>query len=665
MPNHGITLFRDVVRRLSPSEVDNNFQTLLEMFIGSAGMLGKRTQADLFADLAHPVNTPAIVMLDSDPAKDGTYIKVGASGSGSWDKSNDSRLELIAAQLTTMFNNFIANFSSAACYSGTAPYPLAVDFTGKILLGITADGVVVGKGLIDLIGLANGIAAWIGDSRQCSYYGSGVWPLLTDNGGRILLGFDASTGKLVGAFPDQTEAITTAVSAWIGDSRQSSFTGSGVWPLLTDNSGRILLGFDASTGKLVGAFPAAGISRTTPTPLALADYPASADINHLLFYGQSLAVGAQGLPLISTTQPYSNVTFNGGPRASAADFSALIPLVEDILTPPDGGANRGETVCSAAANHAVTLAAMENGLVPASHIILASTAGHGGYTIAQLEKGAAWYSQISAHATGGKTRATAGGDSYAVHAIGWLQGENDVVSATSFAVYRAKLLQLQRDMAADISAISGQASPIYCLTYQVSYGAGVFADIAKAQLDLAQQDSRFTLVTPCYHLPFASDHVHLTAVGYNWIGHYFGRAYKQLVIDKVKPQWLNPISATARGTAVTIRFSVPVKPLLLDTITLAATTDHGFKITDSTGTVPISAITIQDGDQVLISLGRTLTATPVVRYALDYLGSGLTIIDGASGNLRDSEPATVSISGDDYPLYNICPHFELTIIPLS
>jgi lysophospholipase L1-like esterase len=85
----GLTFFRTVLRRLSPAEVDNNFQTLLEMFTGSGGMIGKRTQADLYADLAHADNTPAIVVLDTDVTKNGIYIKNGASGAGSWDFAVD------------------------------------------------------------------------------------------------------------------------------------------------------------------------------------------------------------------------------------------------------------------------------------------------------------------------------------------------------------------------------------------------------------------------------------------------------------------------------------------------------------------------------------------------------------------------------------------------
>jgi len=54
-----------------------------------------------------------------------------------------------------------------------------------------------------------------------------------------------------------------------------------------------------------------------------------------------------------------------------------------------------------------------------------------------------------------------------------------------------------------------------------------------------------------------------------------------------------------------------------------------------------------------------------VRYALDYAGDSLTITGGASGQLRDSDPALVSVAGIDRPLYHVCPHFLLPAIKLG
>lgn len=376
-----------------------------------------------------------------------------------------------------------------------------------------------------------------------------------------------------------------------------------------------------------------------------------ADVNHLLFNGQSLAVGYLGNPSISVSQPYSNITFSSGPRAAGAIFSSFVPLVE--TDEPD----LGETPCSGAANYAATLMAVENAIDPSAHVILASTGGSGGEAIANLSKPQYGYTKALAHVIGAKALAP----SYAVHAMAWMQSEQDVYSATTFATYRAALAQLQVDMTEDVQTISGQTHPVHLLTNQVSYGAATHPDIALAQLDLAQAQDGVTLVTPCYHLPFNPDGIHLLPVGSKWIGAYIGRAYKRIVINKQQPKWLNPVSATLRGTVLRIRFDVPHRPLTFDTVSLAATVDHGFVVTNAGVPVTITALEVS-GDEVVITLAAEPTGVVVVRYALDNLAPALTITNGASGNLRDSDPSFITISGTDYPLYNVAPHFRMTAI---
>lgn len=532
---------------------------------------------------------------------------------------------------------------------------------------------------LDIIGVArreehDQLISDLDSSGFRAYVGDGdVWPVMADSDNRVLLGYDRAKQEVFGKGILKKSEVNAAIYLLGGENGEAQYTGPGpVWPLLTDAIGRVLLGYDQGAKKLVGAFPsvtqpAQADQSEQPKPLPAGTEPVAKDINHFLFYGQSLSVGAAAGPVLSTAQPYSNITFNGGPRAAAGDYSAFKPLVEDAISPaPDGGGNRSETPCSGAANYAVELAAMEGGVQPSSHVVLASTAGHGGYSIDQLKKGTAWYQKVIDHVTAAKTLATTAAKSYAVHAFTWIQGETDTDQNTKTQpAYRDLLSQLQCDVEADVMAISGQDRPVPCVTYQVTYGVVKTPNMALAQLELAQTNNRFFLATPCYHLPFASDKTHLTAAGYKWLGHYFGRAYKRLVIDGVKPQFINPVSAVCRGTVLSIRFKVPVAPLVLDAATLAATADHGFKVQDDTGALTLSSIRVVNGNTIQATLNRALGANPKARYGLDYLGIGLAILNGASGNLRDSESANVTIGGVSRPLYNVCPHFQLPIISLA
>lgn len=507
-----------------------------------------------------------------------------------------------------------------------------------------------------------------------AYKGTGpVFPWQTDLSGKVLLGYDSEKECIIGAGLLGVEKVNELIQVQMKTALQqlglAMYKGDGpVFPWFTDTTGnKVLLGFDSEKQRVVGAIDATADapSRTEMKPLPSELRPVAKLMNIILGYGQSLSVGAQGIPVISITQPYSNLTFGSGPRGNSHDYSLLSPLVEDNRASPDGGANRGETFCSGAANYASTLLAVENGIDPAGHIIFASTAGKGGTKIADLVKGTAWYnSNFLPHVNGAYNLNT----NSAVHAICWAQGEtdNDQSTPTSFATYRSYLQQLQVSAEADIKAVNGQISPVHFLTYQTSYKIRTSTGVALAQLDLATNNEKFHFVSPCYHLPFYTDGTHLTNVGYKWLGAYFGRAYKTLVHDQCFPQFLRPVSAILRGKVLTLTLDPPVSPVVIDTTNLAVAKDYGFMVKGRTtgSAIPISAIETA-GNQVRLTLTAIPTEAVTIRYALDYLGTGLNIVNGASGNLRDSEPAVINIQGVDRPLFNVCPHFELNVIKVG
>ncbi|EKS9562828.1 sialate O-acetylesterase [Klebsiella pneumoniae] len=448
------------------------------------------------------------------------------------------------------------------------------------------------------------------------------------------------------------------------------YSGSGaVYPLLLDSSNKVILGYDSSTDSIVGAGLGVDngqtpVSKELPKALPTNIKPIAAPINIFMADGQSLSVGATATTILSTTQPYYNTTFSSGPRGAGNDYSSKKPLVEDNLTAPDGGTNRGETVCSGAANFAITLMAKENGVDPATHEIFAHTTGKGGTRIADLSKGTTWYNnQFLGHVNGANSL----NPGAPVHAIAWIQGESeiDLSTPTAYQTYYDALLKLREDKDADIRAVNGQTVPVHMLCYQTSYKTRIATSISKAQLDICKNNDLFHHVTPCYHLPFASDSIHLTNVGYKWLGAYMGRAYKQLVIDGVFPEGIMPVSATYRGTTLSVLLR-STYPLCIDRATMAPTTNNGFKVVDSTGEVDILSMSVSsDGRTVNIHLSRTPVGAVVVRYAYDYLGTGLSISNGASGNLRDTDPEYITISGVDRPLWRPAPHFTLDAIKVG
>ena len=392
--------------------------------------------------------------------------------------------------------------------------------------------------------------------------------------------------------------------------------------------------------------------------------PERAEVNQIIVYGQSLAAGATSRPLLPEPPSASNLTYRGGVRGGAKgaqDFSAAKALEEDEHNPaPDGMDNRGETVCSGAAAYASRLAQAENGIDPASHVLFISSAGKSGAAISELQKGGAWYrDQFLRHLNG----ASAFCGSRVLRAIFWLQGETNSDGRredSTIAEYKAALRRLRADIEAEARSATGQRAPVPFIVYQHSTNIGTNPDIARAYFELIREaGSPFFFAAPTYLFPHAEDGLHLTAEGYRWLGCYFGRAYKQMVHDRIRPQSIMPLGVSRRGAEVRIRFSVPQPPLVLDTVDLAATADYGFSLYARDERIALSAARIKDGDTVVLVAEGNLPAAITVKYAMDDLGEGLNIQAGASGNLRDSTAEAVEINGRVRPLFYLCPHFAI------
>ena len=518
---------------------------------------------------------------------------------------------------------------------------------------------------------ANDSSDFLATAQTGLYFGNNeTIPFVIDSSNKLILGYDSHKDEVIGAGMITSEKAKSISDSAI-DEREANgntglYVGSGtIIPLMIDGNNRLILGYDAEKDSVVGA----GLNQSTITPerkpLPLELRPIAKAVNHTLGYGQSLSIGATATTIISSSQPYSNITFSTGPRAANNDVSSQKPLVEDNTSPaPDGGTNRGETFCSGMANYALTLAAIDNGIIPSKHVIFASTAGKGGTKLANLIKGTAWYNDhFLLHVTG---QYDLNHDS-AVHIIPIAQGETDLDQSppTAALALRAMAEQFQIDAESDIKAVNGQTSPVFVQFSQCSYKAALSPNICLSQLDLVQKNKKFRLATPQYHLPRAADGTHLTSVGYKWDGAYRGRDYKELMFDGIESLYINPVSATLRGNVLTLKFDrVRVLPLRLDNENLAATTDYGFRVNDSNGKVNIMSSRGID-DTVVFELATIPVGNTVVRYALDYLGEGLNIVNGASGNLRDSDTSFITINNVNYPMFQVAPHFELQVIKVG
>lgn len=438
-----------------------------------------------------------------------------------------------------------------------------------------------------------------------------------------------------------------------------------------DANGRLLFGWDKLTDRFFCGEEFGG-QQQSKNYYVFEQAQQVGTVNHMIWYGESYTMGASAPIVLSDSQPYKNLTFDSGPRKDV-EATSVIALREFFTDPSvDGYHDRGETCCSGSANYASVSMMKNRGINPSNHVIFSSTAGHGSFKLSDLIKGTSWYPRLLAHVSKAKQLINNAG--YTPQVINFVQGANDAVAAsrTPKSVYKPMLAQLQIDAEADIKAASGKDNPIRFMLAQMSYGTAAHKDMAMAQLELCQESDKFMFVTPMYHFPYASDKVHLTNVGYKWMSAYFGRAYDQYIYEQRKPDCINPRLAYIENDTVIVKLDVPALPLQIDTTSLAPTTDSGFKVLlldengaiqlDGNGQQVVADITevLTKDDTVLLKLAAPVAEGALVRYGLDYQGVGLTLTEGASGNLRDSTPETVVIAGNEYPLYHLCPHFELT-----
>jgi len=599
-------------------------------------------------DLDARLNSSAI----STPNRLGEEVKTWAGAMIDVDNAISS-----ISWLSASGNLFASTSSGVSATTSGQFFSVVTSDSDYIDLYLNSSGVAVFqktyRSVSDVDDAATEITKGILDEQNSASFddsvASGVTPIAVDKDLNILLGYNKDSEKIVGNGIE-------SVSEILDEQNSGSSTSSAVIPVLVDADLNVLLGYDVENQQVIGAginSAASGSDGDLPSGIK----PIAKATNHLLSYGQSLSIGSRGFPEISVSQPYANVSFSGGPRADDGVFTSAGALIENSDTSP-----LGETVCSGAANYACTIAAIENGVNPNSHVIFASAAGVGGQSITSLNKGSAYYDyKLLAHASA----AHGINADHAVQVVAWEQGEADLDARMTRGAYLSHLLTLQADSEIDIKAITGQNSPPFFITYQTSYGARVHKDIALAQLDAVKSSNRFYMSTPCYILPFYTDNVHLTNVGYKLLSSYIGRAYKQLVIDGRKPDYLEPVSASLKDNVVTVKFNVPKAPLVFDTTLMAATTDNGFCVKDGVGaTLGIASMSTSE-DSVIITLSSAPAGDVVVRYALDYVAPSITAAGCGSGNLRDSTDDIATVNGVDHQLFHACPHFELNAYKLG
>jgi len=357
--------------------------------------------------------------------------------------------------------------------------------------------------------------------------------------------------------------------------------------------------------------------------------------------GQSLAAGGSATA-ITTTQLYDNVKLLVG----AASLSIMAGGNERPLY---GASNWLRSQNS-------------------TYKVLGIPHAQGGISIASLNKGGSsgnFEDGLASLAVAVSETERIGADPLVIYILDWIHGEQDTNIGTNPATYKSLLGTLISDYDTDTKAVTSQAETIQCVLSQVSSNFELTGThtISLAQWEYARDTAGTFMVGPKYQLEYDVG-VHLSATGYEQLGAYHGKVWKNILDGDENWLPMYPTSAVRSGAVITVTFNVPVGELTLDTTLVASATNSGIVWADAGdgNSVSISSAVKASATTMTVTLDGTPTGTgQKLQFGLegDYsTGYGYDSTTQPRTNIRDQN-STASLYGNN--LYNWCIHCEIDV----
>jgi hypothetical protein len=402
------------------------------------------------------------------------------------------------------------------------------------------------------------------------------------------------------------------------------------------------------------------------------------DWNGVIGTGQSLAVGA--LPVLTTTQAYGNLKLSLAgalvpPWDPTQERLCMVPLTEPIrplatrYPSPYPDNCYGETLHTAMANEITAL--VRRAAPDGDHVTVHSVVGECGQGMSALKRhdgdtvGVTGRSYAAAEFELAAIARLArdAGKSYGLRAVVVTHGETDWDSPT----YEAELVALLDALNRDAARHTGQTLPAVMLASQTfafptGEGQRPLAALTPWRLGVTHPE-RFVCTGPKYQYEGTGDGVHLLVESYQALGEKTGQVYYERLLRGADWRPLSPLGAVASGRVVSVRFHVPVAPLLWDESLpepYAWPYGRGFELFAQQERVAIAGVEL-DGDTVHVTARRELPEALTVAYAMTSSGAPMPTHSHAYrwGCLRDSDPFVGVTTQKPQP--NHCVSFELSV----
>lgn len=380
---------------------------------------------------------------------------------------------------------------------------------------------------------------------------------------------------------------------------------------------------------------------------------------HIIVTGQSLAVGAEGNPALTTVTPYEYIgkayQFNGGSRpidgmendTGVEEIAILDSCLEEfsslreqthVLTLGQGEDQRhgyqGETIDSAMGYWFAKLTGKK---------VLVSNHGFGGKSYAELKKGTTAYNNSIRAVHHAKELCDRIGWRYVVYAIAVVHGEADSYVSQTAENYKTHLRQWQLEYDADIKAITGQIETVQLFSSQTAASSAYnlpYSQVPNGVFLASVQYDDIHVVCPQYAYPITYASVHMNNYGYRALGEFFGVIMGNYFNNSIYPV-LYPTGSVLSGTTITLTFNTPGGiSLVYDDSNVSEVSDGnwGFELVGDENDVEITNVQIVN-NKVEISLSGSPSADAQISYAYKVLPDEMGKIGknlGVRGNLRNN-----------------------------
>jgi hypothetical protein len=338
----------------------------------------------------------------------------------------------------------------------------------------------------------------------------------------------------------------------------------------------------------------------------------------VVLYGQSLALGTQGAPALTSTAAFPGEVFVLNPAA-------------DLLCDAREGRGCGwpdvESPRTAIVETWRRLRG-EGRFVMTSH-------GQGSTAIAELSRGSAAYGALLDRIE--RTKTLLDGD-YVVPAVAFVHGPADEGNDD----YATRLAVLAEDLDRDIRAITGQTSRVHLFIDQTSSWTRPptphAPNVTLAQLAACLEHRHIHCVAPQYDLDFTEDRLHLVAASYRALGERFGAAMHQR-FDRCEPSDAPYVETAIGADVIDVRYNTPV---VVDLARCPKQPGFGFELVKDGELRSIRRVTATSDDRLRIETADACGAQ--LRYAFtgEPSGGGGCREDGArapAGNVHGERAA--------------------------